>query len=772
MRYYYDLPKRLNSLQCLHWYRVDLVIHLSVLIGLCDELLMTICQEIFHNICYMIVWLSDTKILDHSPFSKTYEVFWKKLTFESWKLALLADGSVVIKDEDWNYLLTTAWISDSVKPGTDFFPMTCEYQEKFYATWKIGWNRFMKRENRPSENAILNSRIIDRPIRPMFPKWTVSEVQIISTIMSSSWKSDYWFYWVTWASLALMLSGSTEFEWPVSWARIIIKEDGSLKFDPTFEELKSCRLDLTTAGTEDAITMVESQWKEVSEDEMIKAFEFAHSIIKELCTAQKDFVKEFSSRHPLPKSKIVASVLNEELHKKIADYVTAEKMTPLYHVSKMEFHEEMHKLEEEVKWYLEYSEDTDEMTAWEIAEAVYKAIKKHMRKKVLSEKVRLDWRAVDQVRPVRWEFWILPKVHWSALFQRWITQVLTVTTLWWPSDIQIIDDMFEEETKRYIHHYNFPPFSVWEVRAMRGPWRREIWHGRLAEKAIEPILPSLEEFPYFIRCVSETTTCNWSSSMASVCWSTMSLMDAWVPIKSLVSWVAMWMIYDDESWKYEILTDIHAQEDFLWDMDFKVAWTQTWITALQMDCKIKWLSMDVIKNVLTKSKVALAYIREEMTKDLSEPRKELSPNAPFILSMRVPLEKIREVIWKGGETIQKITKEFEVKVDIDDTWLLNVTAKLQEAWKKAIDYITKMVKDIEIWDGWTWKVAKILDWIWAIIDLWQNKSWMIHISKIAKERVNNIGDYLKVWDMVEYKVLSVDPVAGKVWLERVVPEAQ
>ncbi|MDD2566080.1 MAG: polyribonucleotide nucleotidyltransferase [Candidatus Gracilibacteria bacterium] len=719
----------------------------------------------------MIIGLSDTQILSHKHFTKTYKIAGKNLTFESGKLALLADGSVVISDEEGNYLLTTAGINEKIKSGTDFFPMTCEYQEKYYAAGKIGGNRFMKRESRPSEVATLNSRMIDRPIRPMFPKGTVNEVQIISTILSSSGLSDYGFYGITGASLALMLSGSTEFTGPVSGCRIIMDSENNFKFDPTFEELLTAQLDLTIAGTLDSITMVESQGKEVSGDIILKAFEFAHAIIKEICNAQLDFVSNYSKVHPLPaKSKLVVKSLSKELYSKIEGYVTEDKMTPLYYVSKTEFHEEMHNLSEEVKLWLGYSEDTEEMTIGEIEECVYKAIKKHMRKNVLSNKTRLDGRKTDQVRPVRGEFGILPRVHGSALFQRGITQALTIATLGGPGDMQLVDDMFEQTSKRYIHHYNFPPFSVGETKPLRGPTRRDIGHGRLAEKALEPVLPSLEEFPYFIRCVSEITTCNGSSSMASVCGSSMSLMDAGVPIKNIVSGVAMGMIYDEESGKYEILSDIQAQEDFLGDMDFKVAGTSAGFTALQMDCKIKGLSMEVVGKVLTQSKEALEYIKTEMIRDLSESRKELSPYAPFIVSSRIAVDKIREVIGKGGETIQKISKEYEVKIDISEDGLLSVTAKNQVQGKGAIEFITKMLKGMEVGDAGEGKVAKILDGIGAIIDLGSGKSGMIHISKIAKERVTNIGDYLKEGDIVEYKVITVDKEKGKVGLERIIKE--
>ncbi len=718
----------------------------------------------------MIIWLKDIDASKLNVVSKTYNIWGKNITFESGKLALLIDWSVIIRDEDWNYLLTTAGIKEIKEVSWDIdLALTVDFVEKYYATGKIWGNRFMKREARPSENATLNSRIIDRPIRPMFPKWTLNEIQIISTILSSSWSWDYWFFAISWASLALQLAWCEKFEWPISGARIILDKNGLFKFDPSIEDLKDCKLDLTVAGSLDAITMVESQSSEVDDKIILDAFNYAHDIIKNLCNAQLDFINEYKKSYSIPKSKLVIKTPNEILYTKIKDYITDTKIEPLYNTWKIEFHEKLVELENDVKQFLWYSENNEEMKENEIEEFVYKTVKSYMRKNVLSKKIRLDWRALDEVRSIKGEFGVLPKVHWSALFQRWITQALSITTLGWPKDIMLVDDMFEENSKRYIHHYNFPPFSTWEVKGLRGwPTRRDIWHGRLAEKALEWVIPSLEEFPYFIRVVSEITTCNWSSSMASVCGSSMSLMDAWVPIKNIVSWVAMWMIYDDESWKYEILTDIQAQEDFLWDMDFKIAATDKWITALQMDCKIKWLKIEVIKDVLEKSKKATTFIREEMTKDLSVPRPNLSPYAPFILSTKVPLEKIREIIWKGWETIQKIQKDFWVDIDVNnETWILSVTAKSQIEWTNAINFITKLIKDIEVWDVCTGKVSRIISWVWAIIDFGNNKNGMIHISKIARERVNNIEDYLKIWDIVKVKVLTVDKEEWRVGLERI-----
>ncbi len=372
-------------------------------------------------------------------------------------------------------------------------------------------------------------------------------------------------------------------------------------FDPSFDDIEKSHLDLTVAGTLDAITMVESQGSEVSNDLMVKAFEFAHSIIREFCDAQKDFLAEYSKVHALPETTLTVIETDEGVLVKVRELISEEQIQSVYNLGKLEFHDAIHDLVEVTAKKLGYDEETNTPKIADIADSVKDVIKTHMRKTVIETHSRLDGRECDEVRPVRATAPILPRTHGSALFERGVTQVLSITTLGGPSDIQLVDDMFEEDTKRYIHHYNFPPFSVGEVKPLRGVGRREVGHGRLAEKALEPVLPSETDFPYMIRVVSETTTCNGSSSMASVCGSTMSLMDAGVPIKAMVAGVAMGMIYDEETGKYEILADIQAQEDFLGDMDFKVARSEKGITALQMDCKIAGLSMDVIREVFAKS---------------------------------------------------------------------------------------------------------------------------------------------------------------------------
>lgn len=612
----------------------------------------------------MILGLKDATAKNRSIISETYEIGGKKITFESGRLALFASGSVVIRDENGNFLLTTAGIGNA-KDG-DFFPLTVEYQEKYYANGKIGGNRFQKREGRPSEAAILNSRLIDRPIRPMFPKGTRTEVQIISTIMSSTGESDFGFFGIAGASLSLMLAGVKDFEGPIAGVRIAVDADGNFLFDPTFDILENAILDLTIAGTADTITMVESQGKEVDNDLMIRAFEFAQKIITDFCHAQNDFLQKYQKTHSLPSVELVIAEENPLVAENVKNLVLQADIDALYGLGKIEFHDAIGDLVEKIALQIaknfdesvenfENAQEILEENSYkisEIADEIKNIVKDDMRKKILAGENRLDGRKPSEVRPVTTDVGILPRTHGSGLFERGVTQVLSVTTLGGPSDIQIVDDMYEEDLKRYVHHYNFPPYSVGEVRPLRGVGRREVGHGRLAEKALEPVLPSEEEFPYMIRVVSETVTCNGSSSMASVCGSTLSLMDAGVPIKAMVAGVAMGMIFDENSGKYVILSDIQAQEDFLGDMDFKVARTENGITALQMDCKISGLSMSVIRDVFAQSVDATNYIMSEMKKSLSAPRTELSPYAPFLLAIFVPEDKMREVIGKGGETIQ------------------------------------------------------------------------------------------------------------------------
>ncbi len=724
--------------------------------------------------------LSDKNATTLTPIKKSYNIDGKNITFESWKLGLLINWSVTISDEDDNMLFVSTWFKqEGLNEKADFFPLVVDWQERFYATGKIWGNRFQKREWRPSEEATLTARLIDRPIRPMFPKWIINDTQIIATVLSSSWEKELWLWGISWASIWLMLAW-TPFEWPVSGCKISLLNDWSYIFNPSSKEEKDAKLTLLTAWTLDAITMVEAWANEASDEEMVDALEKSHEIIKQICNAQIDFIDEYKKVFPIEEAVVKYNVPDESLYDLVKDFLSEEKMEVLYNKWKKEFQKELNSLDEQVKefllskWYSfdESYEDqemiVDEDSIWAM---VYKRVKEVMRKNILDNEKRLDGRKIDEVRPVIWEVWLLPRTHGSALFQRWMTQALSIATLWWPDDVQTLDWMMPESEKRYLHHYNFPPYSVGEVRMMRGVGRREIGHWALAERALVPVLPSEEEFPYTIRVVSEITTCNGSSSMASVCGSTMSLMHAWVPIKSPVAWVAMWMIYDEETGNYKILSDIQAQEDFLGDMDFKVARTAKWITAMQLDVKIKWLKMDVFREAFKQSSWSIDYILWEMLKVQAEPNKNLSPYAPLILNYQIPVKKISNIIGKWWENIQRMEKEYWVRVSIADDWLATITADNQSGWEKVISEIKEILWSPEVGYKWTWKVVKIIDWTWAIVEFrW--KSWMIHISKLSYKRIENVEDVLKLWDDVDFEIIQVDLDKWRIWLKRQLSEQE
>lgn len=716
--------------------------------------------------------LSDANATKINSLKKVYEIAGKKLSFESGKLGLLINGAVTLSDENDNILFVTAGIKETgLNEKADFFPLMCEYQEKYYASGKIGGNRFMKREGRPSEAAVLASRLIDRPIRPMFPKGIINDTQVIATILSSDSTKDMWFQGITGASLALMASGAP-FEGPVAGVRLVLTDNGEYIYDPSFEEQESSKLNLIVAGTLDAITMVEAEANQVSDEDMVASLEKAHEIIKTICNAQLDYMKEYEAQFGIPEPKIAFNTPDESLFQKVADYLSEDKLEALYNKGKKDFQKVLDAFDVEVKEYL-----SENNLVWEdillsdpdlefVGTLVYKRVKQIMRKNILENGKRLDGRKADEVRDVIWEAGVLPRAHGSAIFQRGMTQALSVATLGGPEDIQIVDGMFEESTQRYIHHYNFPPYSVGEVRMLRWTGRREVGHGKLAEKALVPVLPSEEDFPYMMRVVSEITTCNGSSSMASICGSTMSLMNAWVPIKAPVGWVAMGMIYDEDTGKYVILSDIQAQEDFLWDMDFKVGRTKEGITTMQLDVKIKGLSMDVFREAFAQAKTSVDYILERMLSVVPEVAPKLSPYAPLIMSMQVPEDKISAIIGKWGENVQRMEKEYEVTISIADDGMTTITAKTQSGGEKAIEDIKEKLWTPEVGYKATGKVVKIIAWTGAIVELkWWNTG-MIHISKLAAERVANVEDIVKEWDMVEFEIIQVDLAKGRIGLKR------
>lgn len=725
--------------------------------------------------------LSDKNATKLVPLKKSYDIEWTKVSFESWKLWLLINWAVTISDDNDNVLFVSTWFKQEwLNTQADFFPLIVEWQEKFYATGKIGGNRFQRREWRPTDEATLTARLIDRPIRPMFPKGIINDTQIIASVLSSSWEKELGFWWIVWASLGLMIAW-TPFEWPVWACKLALTMDWKYIFNPSSKDENNSKLTLLTAWTLDAITMVEAWANEISDEEMVNALEKSHEIIKKICEFQLDYINDYKEKFGIDQLDATYNKPDESVYNEVKEFLTSEKMEVLYEKWKKEFQKELNNLDLEVreylfsKWY--FFEKTENI--WDdkildensIGALVYKRVKEVMRKNILENEKRLDGRSLDEVREVIWEVSLLPRTHGSALFQRWMTQALSITTLWWPDDVQSLDWMMPESEKRYIHHYNFPPYSVWEVRMMRWVGRREIGHWALAERALVPVLPDESDFPYTIRVVSEITTCNWSSSMASVCGSTMSLMNAWVPIKRPVAWVAMWMIYDEETWKYKILSDIQAQEDFLWDMDFKVARTSEWITAMQLDVKIKWLKMDVFREAFKQSNWAISYILEKMLSVQPEVAKNLSPYAPLILTIQVPVDKISSIIWKWWENVQRMEKEYWVRVSIAEDGLTTITADNQSGWEKVIAEIKEKLWTPEVWYKWVWKIAKIIDWTWAIVEFrW--KSWMIHISKLSYKRVEKVEDVVKAWEDVSFEIIQVDIEKWRIWLKRELSEAE
>lgn len=714
-----------------------------------------------------MIGLSDKNATKITPLKKSYDIWGKSYSFESWKLGLLTSGSVSMSDIDGNILFTsvgfkTEWLNEKA----DFFPLVVDFQERFYATGLIWGNRFTRREWRPSDSATLTARLIDRPIRPMFPKGIINDTQILLTVLSATWEKELWSWWVTSASLSLMMSWAP-FEGPVSSIKVIMNNDWVFISDPSTKEEESAKINLVVAGTLDAITMVEAWANEVSDTEILKGLEFAHNIIKDICNAQLDYIALYKKEFGIPEIQATFNNPDTSLYEIAWEFLTEEKLECLYDKWKKEFQEELDNLDIQLKdLFLEKNIITLEDDSSFVWALVYKRVKEIMRKGILDKGRRLDGRQTNEVRDVIWETWLITRAHGSALFQRGMTQALSIVTLGWPDDKIVAEGMMPEISKRYIHHYNFPPYSVGEVRMIRWVGRREIGHGALAERALLPVLPLEEEFPYTMRVVSEITTCNGSSSMASVCGSTMSLMQAWVPIKSPVAWVAMGMIYDDQTWKYKILSDIQAQEDFLWDMDFKLTRSQNGITSLQLDVKIKGLKMEIFEKSLKQGSEAIDFIMAKMLEIQPKVNSKLSEFAPLIMSMNIPEDKIKVIIGKGWENVQRLEALYEVNISIADDWVTTITAKNQDWWNKTIDEIKKMLWVPEVGYKDSWKVVKIIEWVWAIVEYRWKNSWMIHISKLSPSRVLNIEDIVKIWDLVDFEIIQVDLAKGRIGLQR------
>ena len=669
----------------------------------------------------------------------------RKLVLEFGKYAEQANGSTFVRYGD-TVLLVTATASDKPRDGIDFFPLSVDFEEKLYSVGKIPGG-FIKREGRPSEKAILTSRLIDRPLRPLFPKGMRNDVQVVVVAMSVDTNNAPEIPAMIGSSAALCVS-DIPFAGPTGAVNIGLI-DGEFIVNPNDEQRAASELALTVAGTKDAVMMVEAGAKEVSEEVMLKAILFAHEEIKKIVA----FIEGIQAEIGKPKREFPLYLPGEDVKSAVREFAM-DKVRWMFETFDRT---ERNAREEQVKQEVEehFAEQFEGRMA-EVGDALYGLQKEVMRRHIIDEGVRPDGRKLTEVRPIWCETGILPRPHGSAVFTRGQTQVLTTVTLGAMGDVQILDGISPEESKRYMHHYNFPPYSTGEAKPLRSPGRREIGHGALAERALEPMIPSEEEFPYALRLVSEVMSSNGSTSQASVCGSTLALMDAGVPIKRPVAGVAMGLIKDVENTgKVAVLTDIQGLEDFLGDMDFKVAGTHKGITAIQMDIKIKGIDEPILRQALAQAYDGRMHILGKMLETLPAPRPHLSKYAPKIIRFTINPDKIREVIGPGGKMINKIIAETGVKIDIEDDGRVYIATPDEAAAAKARSLIEGIAKDLQVGDIVTGPVVRIMSF-GAFIEYAPGKDGMIHISKLANERVEKVEDVVNIGDVLECRVAEID----------------
>lgn len=679
------------------------------------------------------------------------EIAGRPFKVEIGEVAQLAKGSAMIRYGETSVLAIAA-ASKKPREGMDFFPLSVDYEEKQYAVGKIPGG-FLKREGRPSEKAILNSRLIDRPIRPLFPKGFRNDVQVVTTVMSVEQDNAPEIAAMIGASIALSIS-DIPFDGPTGSVAVGLI-DGEFILNPTEAQREVSDLSLTVAGTKDAIMMVEAGANEVSEETMLEAILFAHEEIKKIVAFQEEIVAAVG----VEKKEYTLYLPTDELTAEVEAFVGSKMHEAVHTADKTERLENIDAVKTEVVehfggLYPEQLNDIDTiLTALQ---------KKEVRSLILVDRVRPDNRKMDEVRPITAKIDYVPRVHGSGLFTRGETQVLSIATLGVLRDAQVLDGLSNDTEKRYMHQYNFPGYSVGEARPMRSPGRREIGHGALAERALLPMIPPEEEFPYAIRVVSEVLSSNGSTSQASVCGSSLALMAAGVPLKKPVAGVAMGLIKEDE--KLAILTDIQGMEDFLGDMDFKVAGTKDGITAIQMDIKIHGIDREILTQALEQAHIGRMHILGIMNEEISEPRAELSPYAPRIMTMTINPDKIRDVIGSGGKVINKIIEETGVKIDIEDDGTIYIASEDGVAADKAKAIIEDIVKEVEVGEVYTGEVVRIMNF-GAFVSLPGGKDGLIHISKLAKERVKSVEDVVKVGDVVTVKVVEIDD-KGRINLSR------
>ncbi|UFJ42175.1 polyribonucleotide nucleotidyltransferase [Brevibacillus humidisoli] len=681
-----------------------------------------------------------------------YDLAGRKLTLEFGKLAKQATGSVLVRYGE-TAVLSAVTVSKEPKQ-LDFFPLTVNYEERLYAVGKIPGG-FIKREGRPSEKAVLASRLIDRPIRPLFPDGFRNEVQVVNTVLSVDQDCSPEIAAMIGTSAALCTSG-IPFNGPIAGV-IVGRIDGELVINPTVDQMEKSDVHLTVAGTGDAINMVEAGADEVPEEVMLEAIMHGHAEIQKLVEFQNKIVQEIGK----PRMEVVLHAVDSQIDADVRSYAEARLKEAIRIEEKQARADAIDAINLETKEH--FAETYPEQEAV-ISEVLHDIVKEEVRRLITQEKVRPDGRALDEIRPISCEVGILPRTHGSGLFARGQTQALSVCTLGALGDVQILDGLGLEESKRFMHHYNFPPYSVGEARPLRAPGRREIGHGALGERAIEPIIPSETEFPYTIRLVSEVLESNGSTSQASICASVLALMQAGVPIKAPVAGIAMGLIMDKDGKQFSILTDIQGMEDHLGDMDFKVAGTANGVTALQMDIKIEGINREILEQALAQAKEGRMFILQKMLEVIPEPSKELSPYAPKILTMAIHPEKIRDVIGPQGRIINKIIEETNVKIDIEQDGRIFIASPDDQANQRAKQMIEDLVREVQVGQTYLGTVKRVEKY-GAFIELFAGKEGLCHISQLAEQRVAKTEDVVSVGDKIPVKVVEIDE-QGRVNLSR------
>lgn len=674
------------------------------------------------------------------------------ITVETGEIAKQADGAVIIRYGD-TVTLSTACASNQAKEGIDFFPLTVSFEEKLYSVGKIPGG-FLRREGRPSEHATLTARMIDRPIRPLFAEGFRNEVQVVNTVLSVDQDASPEMAAMFGASLALCIS-DIPFNGPIAGVKVG-RINGELVANPTVAQMEESDIDLTVAGTAQALNMVEAGAKEVSEEDMLAALMFGHEQIKKLCAFQEEIVAACGKE----KREIELYAVDETINSEVRANFEAQIRAAVSIKEKLERYGKIDDLTDEAAQMIankEYESEKDQNNTVKQAREICRGIEAdEVRRLIIEDKVRPDGRQIDEIRPLNSQVDLLPRVHGSALFTRGETQVLSTTTLGALNDNQIIDDLTVVDSKRFMHHYNFPPYCVGETGRMGNPGRREIGHGALGERALAQVLPSVDEFPYTIRTVADVMESNGSSSQASICAGTMSLMAAGVPIKAPVAGIAMGLIMDDNSGKYTVLTDIQGMEDHFGDMDFKVAGTKNGITALQMDIKVTGITKNIFEEALAQAHKARLEILDNMLACISSPREQLSPYAPKIAMMNIDPDKIKDVIGPGGKMINEIIAQCDnVKIDIDDDGKVVIYHNDYDTIEKAKQMISDIVRVAKVGDVYAAKVVR-LEKFGAFVNLFGNTDGLLHISKISHHRVDKVEDVLKLGDIIDVKVTEID----------------